>query len=252
MGDLEDFKAEGFAMYDETKGICIVKFMDESTEIPYSAKCFLNPKGTIGYAEVDIKDKHEFIFLSKTAKGDVLTMMGDQPGPLPIPAPGYFAIYGVPPESPVELTFATHLKALGGEAPLADENWLKAETPRLPQRTLDVAMVAMGQVLEALGGADGLMQSMANAMTGAMDSLGKGLEQAFQGDGQVEVKNDWDKPPQESEPVEGEPKEPAPVILKKKAPMTKPKVKPKPAKKAKAKPKPAKKAKVKPKSKKKR
>jgi len=247
MGDLEEFKAEGFVMYDETKGICLVSFMDENTEIPYNAKCFINPKGTIGYAEVDIKDKHEFVFLSKTAKGDVITMTGDQPGPLPIQAPGYFAIFGVPQEAPVELYFVTHKKALGEEAPIADENWLKVETPRLPQRTLDIAMVAMGQVLEALGGPDGLMKNMADAMAGAMEGIGKGLEEAFKGDGQVEVKNDWDKPPEEPEPTEGEPKE-APVKKPKAKPKAKPAKKPKPKPKAK----PAKKAKAKPKSKKKK
>ena len=259
MGDLEDFKAEGFAQYLETKGICLVSFMDEKTEIPYNAKCFLNPKGTIGYAEVDIKDKHEFMFLSKTAKGDVITMTGDQPGPLPIQAPGYFAIFGVPPDAPVELYYGTHKKALGEEAPIADDNWLKVETPKLPQRTLDIAMIAMGQVLEALGGPDGLMKNMADAMAGAMEGLGKGLEQAFQGDGQVEVKNDWDKPPETPKPTEGEPKEapqPEPITIVKKAPLTKVKPKAKPAKKPKPKPKvktkPAKKAKAKPKSKKKK
>jgi hypothetical protein len=257
MGDLEDFKAEGFTKYLETKGICLVTFMDENTEIPYDAKCFINPKGTMGYAEVDIKEKHEFIFLSKTAKGDVVTMTGDQPGPLPIQAPGYFAIYGVPPDSPIEVCYATHRKALGEEAPLADENWLKVETPKLPQRTLDIAMIAMGQVLEALGGVDGLMQNMANAMTGAMEGLGKGLEQAFSGDGQVEIKNDWDKPPEQPEPMEGEPKNtprPKPHTTVKKASKAKPKpakkAAPKPKQKAKPKAKPAKKAKAKPKKKK--
>jgi hypothetical protein len=256
MGDLEDFKAEGFAMYLETKGICLVSFMDERTEIPYNAKCFINPKNTMAYAEVDIKDKHEFIFLSKTAKGDVLTMTGDQPGPLPIQAPGYFAIYGAPPESPVEMCFATHLKALSGEAPVMDENWLKVETPKLPQKTLDIAMIAMGQVLEALGGVDGLMQNMANAMTGAMEGLGKGLEQAFSGDGQVEIKNDWDKPPEQPEPMEEEPEEtprrkPVPTVKKAPKAKSKPakKAAPKPTPKAKPKAKPVKKAKSKPKKK---
>jgi hypothetical protein len=257
MGDLEDFKNEAFTMFTETKGICIVAFMDERTEIPYDAKCFINPKNTIAYAEVDIKDKHEFIFLSKTAKGDVITMTADQPGPLPIQAPGYFAIFGVAPESPVEACFVTHLKALGGEAPVVEEAWLKAETPMLPQRTLDIAMIAMGQVLEALGGVDGLMKNMANAMSGAMEGLGKGLEQAFSGDGQVEVKNDWDNPPEQPQPMEGEPKDapqPKPIGTVKKAPKAKPAkkaaLKPKP--KAKPKPKPAKKAKAKPKPKKKK
>jgi hypothetical protein len=246
MGDLEDFKAEGFAMFLETKGLALITFMDDNQEIPYNAKCFINPKGTMAYAEVDIKERHEFIFLSKTAKGDVLTMTGDQPGPLPIQAPGYFAVYGAAPDSPVETCFVTHLKALGEEAPLVDQDWLKVETPKLPQKTLDIAMIAMGQVMEALGGVDGLMQNMANALSGAMEGIGKGLDQAFSSEGQVEVKNDWDTPPEQPLPMEGEPKTPTrpkPSATAKKAPKAKPAKKSK----SKAKPmaKPAKKSKPK-------
>jgi len=266
MGDLEDFNAEGFAMFLETKGLALITFMDENQEIPYNAKCFINSKSTMAYAEVDIKERHEFIFLSKTAKGDVLTMTADQSGPLPVQAPGYFAVFGAAPDSPIETCFVAHQKALGGEAPQVDQDWLKVETPKLPQKTLDIAMIAMGQVMEALGGVDGLMQNMAKALTGAMEGLGKGLDQAFSGgDGQMEVKNDWDKPLETPKPVEGEPKtppRPKPIPTVKKAPKAKPKTRPKasPAKKSKSKPKPkvkpkakpAKKVKSKPKSKKKK
>jgi hypothetical protein len=199
MGDTEDFKAENFTMYTEAKNVAKVQFMDDNQEIPYTAKCFLNAKKTIGYAEVDIKEKHETIFLSKTAKGIVMTMTADKEGPLPMNAEGIHVIYGVPIDTPQEAMFGMHMKALGGETPLEDEPWLKEHVPELPQKSLDVAMMIMNQIFSSFGGAEGLMEALGDAMTGAMEGIGKGMAEAMQGIGNAMV-------PEPEAPTEGEPK----------------------------------------------
>jgi hypothetical protein len=225
MGDAEDFKAEDFKMFLETQGIALVKLMDENQEMPYKAKCFINAKGTIGYAEVDIQDRHEIIFLSKTAKGDVITLTGEPAGALPIKADGIHAIFSVPEKTPIESEYVQHLKAFGGEVPLVDVEYLQQQVPKLPQRALDVAMAAMNEFLSAFGGAGGLMEAMGNMMTGMMDGIGKGLGEAMAGLGDVEAK-----------PVDVKTEGPKPV----KAPRPAPKKAARPAKKkapSKAKPK---------------
>jgi len=199
MGDTEDFKAENFTMYTEAKNVAKVQFMDDNQEIPYTAKCFLNAKKTIGYAEVDIKDKHETIFLSKTSKGIVMTMTADKEGPIPMNAEGIHVIYGVPIDTPQEAMFGMHMKALGGEAPLEDEAWLKENVPQLPQKSLDVAMMLMNQIFSAMGGAEGLMEALGDAMAGAMEGVGKGMAEAMKGIGDAMV-------PEPEAPTEGEPK----------------------------------------------
>jgi len=181
MGDAEDFKGENFKMFQETKGIALVKMMDDSQEMPYNAKCFINAKGTIGYAEVDIQDRHEFIFLSKTAKGDVLTLTGEPAGALPIKAAGVHAVFTVPEKTPLESIFVQHLKAFGGEVPLVDVDYLQQQVPKLPQRALDVAVAAMNELLSAFGGAGGLVEAMGNMMTGMVEGIGKGLGDAMAG-----------------------------------------------------------------------
>lgn len=242
MGDTEDFKAENFTMYTEAKNVAKVQFMDDNQEIPYTAKCFLNAKKTIGYAEVDIKEKHETIFLSKTAKGIVMTMTADKEGPLPMNAEGIHVIYGVPMDTPQEAMFGMHMKALGGETPIEDEAWLKEHVPELPQKSLDVAMMIMNQIFSSFGGAEGLMEALGDAMAGAMEGIGKGMADAMQGIGgpggplvpmapqEGEPKVAPKKPAKKAAPKKAAPKKAA-KPAKKKAPSKAKKPKAKPGKK---------------------
>jgi outer membrane biosynthesis protein TonB len=154
----------------------------------------------MGYVDVDIKDKRETIFISKTAKGTVMTMPAEQEGPLPVKTEGLLVVYGTPQDVPVEGMYAMHRKALGTEAPLMEEAWLKENVPKLPQRTIDVAMMVMNEMLAALGGADGLMEAMGNAMAGAMEGIGKGMAEAMSGIGdamsQPEIKTEPEVKPE--------------------------------------------------------
>lgn len=264
MGDAEDFKAEGFAFFREAHEKATVVFMDETQEIPYTAKCFMNSRKTIGYAEADIKDKHEFIFLSKTAKGIVMTMTADKEGPIPLEAPGIHVIYGTPPDTPSDTMLAMHKRAMGSLPPEVDEEFLKKNVPLLPQKSLDAAMILMNQMLAAMGGAEGLMQALGDAMAGAMEGIGKGIGEAMQGLGgpqdgtapeerpeepieePMETENPapWEAAPKKAPPKKAAPKKAAPkkaaakrpapkkAAPKKKAPAkAKPKAKPKKGKK---------------------
>ena len=239
MGELEDFKAQNFKMYLETTGIALVQFMEDKQEMPYKAKCFINGSGTIGYAEVEIQDRHEFIFLSKTKLGEVLTLPGEPVGALPIKSPNIHSVWSVPTGSSIETILVAHVKCFGEEKPISEPDWLKEQVPKLPQKALDVAMVAMNELLSSLGGMDGLMETMGNMMSGVMEGLGKGMQEAFGGMNQREGRPQEAPPLEEGLSMEDLPDRPIPAKRpsEKKIPKARPKAPKTAAKKSKPKPK---------------
>jgi hypothetical protein len=163
----EDFKSAGFTEFKRVEDTLKVSMMGMEQEMPFKAVCFINGARTVGYAELDAQTGHDFIFLSKTDKGDVMTVPGDQPGQFPFPVEGYHSVMSVVKGSPVETYYDEHMKSVADAALVTDEQYLRTEVPNLPQRSIEVAMKIMEAMMQALGGEDGIIKQLGEAMAGA-------------------------------------------------------------------------------------
>ena len=177
-----DIEQEQFRELSKTSGK--VRFEAEGTaeEKEYSSDNFINSAGTMGYALVVVEGKPDFILVSRSERGIVLTMPGDQTGPSPLPIEGYAAISTVRSGSPLSEFYDAHIRALAGDKPLADRPWLEREVPVLPQRALDVAMKIFSVVCEQM---DKLMAGMGSAMGEMMEGMGKAMGEALKGVGEA-------------------------------------------------------------------
>ena len=173
------FSDAGFKEFSQTDGTAKMAMMGQSEEIKYRSKNFINADGTIGYAEIMVDDVIDYMFLSKTAEGDVLTISGEEEGDMPSPVEGYLAFTVAPRESTCDNIYDEHMKALEGHKAIADEAWLKDETPRLPQRAMDIITKAMETMLSAMGD---IMGTMAQAMGDAFEEGFKGMGEAMGGE----------------------------------------------------------------------
>jgi len=184
-----DFETEMFKEFSKTQGKIRVELDGDVQEKDYSSVNFINEAGTIGCSEVTVDGRPDHIFLSRTAGGIVLTMPGEQSGPVPFPVEGYKTISSIKAESPVKEFYQAHQAALGGEAPLPDRAWLEEAVPLLPQRALDVTMKIfafaceqMEKMMSGMGNAMGeMMEGMGKAMGEAMDGVGKAMGEALGG-----------------------------------------------------------------------
>ena len=228
-----DFEAEGFKEFSRTQGKIRVELDGDVQEKDYSSVNFINTAGTIGYSEVTVDGRPDHIFVSRTAGGIVLTMPGEQSGPVPFPVEGYKALTSIKAESPITDCYGAHLQALAGETPVSDRAWLEEAVPLLPQRALDVTMKLfafaceqMEKMMSGMGNAMGqMMEGMGKAMGQAMDGLGKAMGEIVPGAGAEEAL------PEKVETVEA-PKKKTPPAPKAKPAKAKaaPVQKPKPAK----------------------
>ncbi len=190
-----DFEAEGFKEFSRTQGKIRVELDGDVQEKDYSSVNFINTAGAIGYSEVTVDGRPDHIFVSRTAGGIVLTMPGEQSGPVPFPVEGYKALTSIKAESPITDCFEAHIQALAGEAPVADRAWLEREVPLLPQRALDVTMKIfafaceqMEKMMSGMGNAMGqMMEGIGTAMGEAMDGLGKAMGEIVPGAGAEEA-----------------------------------------------------------------
>jgi len=184
-----DFGGEGFKEFSRTQGKLRFETEDEVQEKDFSSANFINAAGTIGYAEVTVDGKPDHIFISRTGAGIVLTMPGEQAGPVPFPIEGYKALTTVVACSPAKAFYESHLLALTGEPPLSDRAWLEHEVPLLGQRALDVTMKIfalaceqMDKMMSGLGSAMGdMIEGMGKAMGNAMEGVGKAMGEALGG-----------------------------------------------------------------------
>lgn len=176
----DDFDKEGFTEFSRTDGEIKVEFMGQPIEKGYSSKNSINTTGTIGLAEVSLDDQLSFMLLSKVDEGKVMTVSGDQDGPLPFQMEGFKVIMSVKEGNTAEAVYERHISVLGEDRPIADEAWLREEVPRLPQTATEIAAKvfeeifgSMGDLMEGLGEA---MGQMAQGLGEAMSSMGEGLE----------------------------------------------------------------------------
>jgi hypothetical protein len=232
MGNKEDFQSEGFTYFTQTEGKKSVEIMGEKKELQYKANCFINKANTIGYAEVDLDESVQVAFISRTSSGTIITLTGEQTGPLPLNVDGLHMIMSVLKDTPIENICAEHKKAFNGEPPIQDEAWVKTQTINLPLTAIDIAMAfvktfmeSFEQVAEKMGEALGeVANGIGQAMGQAMDGLSEGMPQVTTADAGTISK----KPKARKAKPKPKPKKKAPA---KKAPSKK---KAKPAKKGKA------------------
>jgi len=259
-----DFEGEGFKEFSKTQGKIRVDLDGDVQEKEYSSVNFINTAGTIGYSEVTVDGRPDHIFVSNTAAGIVLTMPGEQTGPVPFPVEGYKTLTSIKAESPITACYQAHLRALAGETPVPDRAWLEEAVPLLPQKALDVTMKIfafaceqMEKMMSGMGNAMGqMMEGMGKAMGEAMDGLGKAMGEIVPGAGTEEAlpeKVENAEAPKKKTPpapkekpikVKAAPVQKVKVALAKKAPVRNPKKAPaRKAKKAPAKKAPVRKAK---------
>lgn len=155
---------------------------EEHQKKEYRTRNFVNDAGTLGYAAVEVDGNVDYIFISKTDRGVVLTMPGEQTAPIPFTLEGYAAITTVAAGSPVSTAYDAHNRALAGEALRVEPGWLESELPGLPQRALDVTMKIFEIVCESM---ERMMEGMGEAMGEAMDRLtevmGEAMGRAMEG-----------------------------------------------------------------------
>ncbi len=164
----------GFREFSQTEG----KVSMMGDQMPYKSRNFMNAEGTIGCAEVEVTGKACCMFISKTGKGAVMTMVGQANGPLPIPIEGYESIMCFADGSTFEDSYKVHQDALKGKAVVADGEWLKKTVPEIPQRAFDATMKMFQDFTGAMEGA---MKQLGDAMGQAMEAVGKGLSEALGG-----------------------------------------------------------------------
>ena len=167
-----------FQEFSRTEGKLKIDVMGQHDEMPYTSRNFLNPEGTIGCAEVDVNGKAACMFISKTEKGVVMTMVGEGNGPFPIPVEGYHSIMCVGQECGFEDSYKAHQDAIEGMQILPDPGWLRTTVPDIPRRALDAAMKA---IQGATGLVDGMMQEMGQALGQVMEGVAKGFAEAAGG-----------------------------------------------------------------------
>jgi hypothetical protein len=176
----KDFAGEQFKEISIKEGNLSVELFGDKQEIPFKSVCFLNSDGTIGYAQMFIKGQDKLMFISKTLTCTVYTMPADRDDELPFGESGV-RIWGVL-GGEVDKYYEQHVRALKGEEPVHDAAWLKDELEKAPQTVMDIAMKMLGQILDAMGGPDGLMEKMGEAFTaqdGPMAQMADGIGKAF-------------------------------------------------------------------------
>jgi len=184
---------KGFKKFSETTGKAKMEFEGQTSEIQYKSKNSLNEACTIGCAEIDIDGVIDFVLISKTPSGDVLTVTGDDPGRAPFQIEGYHAFVCVPRQTPLEQCIEEHIKAFDGQEPVADKDWLMEQTPVLPQKALD-AIVTVMKI--AMGAMEGMMQEVGGAIQQGFEAIAD----SFNAGADVEK----DEPETEEEPVTDE------------------------------------------------
>jgi hypothetical protein len=177
-----NFMEERFKEFSRTKGRMRYEAEGNVDEKDFASANHLNSSATIGYSAVEVGGKLDHIFVSRTAKGIVLTMPGNQTGAAPFPIEGYSAVSTVKEASPVNEFYDAHVRALAGDCPVADSAWLEKEVPMLPQRALDVTMKIFAIVCDQM---DRLMSGMGNVMGEMMEGMGKAMGQALEGMGEA-------------------------------------------------------------------
>ncbi len=135
------FASEGFVEFAQSSGVITMDMGDESIEMPYDAKLFINAAGTIAAAETD---EGKLLFLSKTATQEVLTFGGRRTGAAPIEG---VLLNTVASEDTEEL-LAAHVGALAGGA-IADAEALKAGIKTAPERSAALTMKLLAQMMAA-------------------------------------------------------------------------------------------------------
>jgi len=175
-----NIEKESFREFSRTKGKMSYESEGNVDEKEYASANHINSSATIGYSEVEIDGKLDHIFVSRTSRGIVLTMPGNQTGAAPFPIEGYFAVSTVKEASPVKEFYDAHVRALAGDCPVADSAWLEKEVPMLPQRALEVTMKIFAIVCDQM---DKLMSGMGNVMGEMMEGMGKAMGEALEGMG---------------------------------------------------------------------
>jgi hypothetical protein len=125
--------------------------------------------------------KGGYIFLSKTASGEIMTIPGNQEGLVEMEIEGVHKLMSVPENAPFERFYEMHIEALGDEDPIPDEAWLREEVPKLPDRTMKIVMKILESVFAAFGGIEGLAEDMGEAMAKMMEAMMGGLAQGMDG-----------------------------------------------------------------------
>jgi len=181
MTDDSNIKGEGFEEFIKTEGMLNIEVMGMKQEVPYKAHCYMNSKRTMGYAEMIAAGKGGYIFLSKTASGEIVTIPGNQEGIVEMEIEGIYKLMSVPENAPFERFYEKHIEALGEEDPIPDEAWLREEVPKLPDRTMAIVMKLLESVFAAFGGVDGLAEDMGEAMAKMMETMMSTMAQGLQG-----------------------------------------------------------------------
>ena len=189
------FDDEGFEEVARGPGVLYATLMGHHDEMPYDAVHYVNAEGTIGYVDMRGEEREGYFLLSRTASGDVVTMPGDDTEDLPRP-PRRMRVRYVRDGSDLRTYYAEHLRNLRREEPIADREALATALDELPQRSADVAMAALGDVVSGFAENLGdLMQNLGAVLGGGgskadfeatMNEFAHAMEEAFspqEGDG---------------------------------------------------------------------
>lgn len=161
----ERYDPADFVELAPSKGKLRLQVLGQVDEMDFTARNFMNKAGTVGYSAVNVDDKVDHMFLSKVEGGKVLTIPGENAANIPFQIEGYRTITTTDPDASVEQAFEAHMAAMGEDAPIPDEAWLRKEVPETPQKATEVIAKVLEAVFKAMGDfVEGMGQSMQQAM----------------------------------------------------------------------------------------
>jgi hypothetical protein len=168
MSMVQEYNVADFIELMPTDGKIRIEVKGQVFNTGYKAKNYVNKARTIGYCAMDVEGKVDYLFLSKTPGGIVLTMPAENPGPIGLPIEGYKTVMGTNTSDTVGQVFMRHMMALGIEAPIADNSWLQKEVPELPHRVSAVMTTIFKAALSMM---DDIAQATDQEMDQALDQV---------------------------------------------------------------------------------
>ncbi len=177
----QSYDAADFVELAPTEGVIRIRAQGQSMELPYKARNYVNKAGTIGYAAVDANEKVDFMFISNSAGGVILTFPGETAGPVQLPIEGYGRIMTASPDAGLEQAFATHQDGLGGAGALADRAWLDKELPGVPRRVGEVMSRLFTEAVRLMDNLPDTAETLVKALSG--EPVGNGADRDAAGKG---------------------------------------------------------------------
>lgn len=140
------FDAEGFTEIAKGSGVIKIDMAGDIMEMPYDATFYMNEAGTVAVAETPdpMEGITKYIFLSKTAAREVMTISGRQTNAVEVEG----VLLNTLASTDREEMLGSHLGAIGSDA-VSDADGLAKAIEEVPQRSADLSMKLLAQMMAA-------------------------------------------------------------------------------------------------------